>query len=213
MLRTALRTHATKILASVVLVSGAAGVAGLGTFGAFTDTTSADVEVSSAKRVDVLMNGTGDGLTVDAKGLIPGDTRLVALTLERPGDTAELSALTAVGTATGDSTLVDALKLDVQACSQPWTTTATTMTCGAKSSPVVVGSPVIGTSPRNWGPLGSWVNTLNTGGKVHLRVSLELPDTAVGHNAQGHAAALHYELRGEQRTGTAKVVPTTTVAR
>lgn len=209
MRRTLIRTHATKILASVVLVAGAAGVAGVGTFGAFTDTTSADVEVTSAKRVDVLMNGTGGGITVDAQGMIPGDSRLLALTLDRPADTAELSALTAVGSATGDSALLAALKLDVKACSVPWATTATTMTCAPGATAVSTSGVVTGTSPRNWGPLATWVNTLNAGNQVHLRVSLELPDTAAGHNAQGQAATVSYELRGEQRTGSAQVVSST----
>ncbi|MCW2852724.1 MAG: hypothetical protein JWM84_2388, partial [Nocardioides sp.] len=40
MKKSALTASSTKILASVVLVAGAASVAGLGTFGAFTSTTS-----------------------------------------------------------------------------------------------------------------------------------------------------------------------------
>ena len=67
--RPARRATATKVIASVALLAGAASVAGMGTFGAFTDTTTADQAVdhrhgrrstdaaprSSARRVD------GDG--------------------------------------------------------------------------------------------------------------------------------------------------------
>lgn len=41
------RKHPTKVHASVVLVAGAASVAGLGTFGAFISTTAASEAVSA----------------------------------------------------------------------------------------------------------------------------------------------------------------------
>ena len=48
-LSAALSSTAAKVCASVVLVGGAASVAGLGTYGSFTSTTTASESVSSGK--------------------------------------------------------------------------------------------------------------------------------------------------------------------
>ena len=59
------RKTAVKIFASVVLVSGAASVAAMGTYGSFTSTTSASENVSTGK---VVLNSAAGvrGLSVDA---------------------------------------------------------------------------------------------------------------------------------------------------
>ncbi|GAA4740014.1 hypothetical protein GCM10023350_25560 [Nocardioides endophyticus] len=68
---TTARRNAVKIFATVALVASAAAVAGIGTYGAYTGTTSADVSIGSAK-VSVLMNDDDQGIHVDAKGMVPG---------------------------------------------------------------------------------------------------------------------------------------------
>ena len=59
-------TTAAKVFASVVLVGGAASVAGLGTFGSFTSTTSASESVTAGKVV-MTLNGA------KARRPVPGE--------------------------------------------------------------------------------------------------------------------------------------------
>lgn len=63
-MRTLTRKNATKVFASVVLVAGAASVAGLGTYGSFTSTTSASETVTNGKVVIGLNQHSTLGTTV-----------------------------------------------------------------------------------------------------------------------------------------------------
>ena len=102
----ALRYPATavKIFASVVLVGGAASVAALGTYGSFTSTTSASETVSTGK---VVLNSAAGvrGLSVDATGLVPGDTVQRTVTLSRSNDTESFGSVKLTTTATTNNVL------------------------------------------------------------------------------------------------------------
>ena len=84
------RKNVTKVLASVVLVGGAASVAGLGTFGAFTSTTSATESVSAGRVVIDMTNQAARGLDIAASNLVPGDTIQRAVQLTRGVDHRDL---------------------------------------------------------------------------------------------------------------------------
>ncbi len=205
------RAHAVKALATVVLVAGAAGVAGIGTFGAYTDTTTADIAVSAAEKVDVRMNGEGGALSVPASGMVPGDQVAMLVSLTRAPGSAELATLQVSGTASQTNDLSRALRLDVERCSVPWTgaTCAGTVTqVHGLDSPTRSGATT-GTAPAAWLTSAGWVADLNADRAVHLRVVLELPDNAAGEAAQGQSTTLRYTLLGTQRAGrTTTVVPT-----
>ena len=91
-------TTAAKVFASVVLVGGAASVAGLGTFGSFTSTTDASAAVASGK-VEMTLNGATSAGLVQATGLVPGDSVQRAITLARSADSETFGSVTMTTTA------------------------------------------------------------------------------------------------------------------
>src|SRR5437868_1345418 len=94
------RTRTIKLLAALTVATSGAAVAGLGTFGSFTSTTSASHSVASGTVVIALgATGPANRLTVNASGLVPGDTVQRAFDLSNTGSEA-LASITATTTAT-----------------------------------------------------------------------------------------------------------------
>jgi spore coat-associated protein N len=195
-----------KMLATVVAVGGAAAVAGLGTLGTFTSTTSASEPVSSGT-VQITLGTAGTAtnrLTVGATGLVPGDTVQRAVDLAVTGDQ-DLSAVSLSTTATTSSVLdtdaTNGLQMVVDSCSVPWTESGTapayTYTCGGTSSVLVASRPVIGSNLSLSG-VGLTSGTTN-----HLRVTMALPTTA-DNTFQSKSSVLSFAFTGVQRTGTSR---------
>ena len=85
-----LKSTSSKVLASAALLAAAAGVAGMGTYGGFTTSTSASATVDSAT---VTLTGADSGtLNVQASQVIPGDTVQRTLSLVN-GGTLDLAAI------------------------------------------------------------------------------------------------------------------------
>lgn len=121
MLKTAGRKATTaKLLATVVLVGGAASVAGLGTFGAFTSTTKADQAVASGT-INLTLNGAKTVEFDDISGMVPGDMFQRPINLARGADDEKFGSLIITPNFTGDDDLVEALDVDVRTCSVAWT--------------------------------------------------------------------------------------------
>ena len=84
-----MKTTSGKILASVALVGTAAAVAGMGTYGAFTSTTSASQAVTAGTVVIALNEaGAANTLNVPVTGLLPGDSVEKIATLTNTGNSA-----------------------------------------------------------------------------------------------------------------------------
>ena len=198
----AFSTTSAKIFASVVLVGGAAGVAGLGTFGAFTDTTSASTSVSSGK-VDIgLTQHATLGTTVAAVDLVPGDTVQRAVTLTRSVDTEKFGSVlltTSAGTTNVLSTdATKGLQLTVDECSVAWTKVGATnqLSCSGTTTNVVASRAVIGTNLD----LAQATTSLNAvGAASNLRLQLVLPATA-DTPFQGLSNAITFTFDATQRT-------------
>lgn len=198
----AFSTTSAKILASVVLVGGAAGVAGLGTFGAFTDTTSASTSVASGK-VDIgLTQHATLGTTVAAADLVPGDTVHRAVTLTRSVDTEKFGSVlltTSAGTSNVLSTdATKGLQLSVDECSVAWTKVGTTnqLSCSGTTTNVVASRAVIGTNLD----LAQATTSLNAAGAAsNLRLQLVLPATA-DNTFQGLSNVITFTFDATQRT-------------
>lgn len=198
----AFSTTSAKIFASVVLVGGAAGVAGLGTFGAFTDTTSASTSVSSGK-VDIgLTQHATLGTTVAAADLVPGDTVQRAVTLTRSVDTEKFGSVlltTSAGTSNVlSSDATKGLQLTVDECSVAWTKVGTTnqLSCSGTTTNVVASRAVIGTNLD----LAAATTSLNaTGAASNLRLQLVLP-TAADNTFQGLSNVITFTFDATQRT-------------
>jgi spore coat-associated protein N len=206
MKKSALSKSSTKVLASVVLVAGAASVAGLGTFGAFTSTTSASEAVSTSKVVLGLTQHSALGTTVAATNMVPGDTVQRAVVLTRSSDTEAFGSVkltTAGGTANALTTdATDGLQLAVDQCSTGWTKAATTnaLTCGGTTTSIISARHVVGTNLD----LGAATTTLNSSAAAaNLRLTLSLPTTA-DNTFQGLANTVAFTFDATQRAAQAK---------
>lgn len=201
-----LKSTSGKILASAALIGATASVAGLGTYGAFTSTTSASESVASGT-VEVALGASGaaNRLSVGASGLIPGDTVQRAVTLTNQG-TQNLSAVGLTTTAAPSSKLdtdaANGLQLAIDACSTAWTEQGTapayTYTCSGTVTSVLASRPVVG-SGLQLANLAS----VTAGRSDNLRVTLTLP-TSADNTFQNISDTVAFAFTATQRSATAQ---------
>ncbi|GAA4381981.1 TasA family protein [Nocardioides caricicola] len=191
----ATKSAAVKVLASAALVGGAASVAGLGTFGAFTSTTSASQDVATGKVVLSSTSTFGTPVT----NMVPGDTIARTVTLTRSADTEAFGGvkLTTAGTSsnllTSDTT--NGLQLKVEECSVAWNNGA----CSGTTTTVVAQRGVVGATDI---PASTLAN-LNAAGKTaNLKVTLTLPATA-DNTFQGLQNTINFTFDATQRAAKA----------
>lgn len=195
------RSTSAKLLVTVLAVGGAVAVAGLGTFGSFTSTTSADASVSSGT-VTVALGTAGSAanrLTVAADGLVPGDTVQRAVDVDVTGDQ-DLGSLSLTTTAPTSSVLDtdvgNGLQVAIDACPAGWTETgaapAYTYSCATTPVPVLASRPVVGADLALAGI------DLTAGASNHLRVTMTLPASA-DNTFQGKSSVISFAFTGTQR--------------
>ena len=196
---------AVKVLASVVLVGGAASVAGLGTFGSFTSNTSASQAVGDGKVV-LTSAGGAQGMTVGASNLVPGDTVQRSVVLTRSSDTESFGSvkLTTAG-ATSNLLTTDAtngLRLKVDQCSVAWAKAANTndLTCSGTTTAVLPDRAVVGANTDLPVALASLNGSTATS---NLRVTLTLP-TAADNDFQGLSNSITFTFDATQRAAQAR---------
>lgn len=196
-----LKSTSSKVLASAALLAAAAGVAGMGTYGGFTASTSASTAVNSATvKLSVGADGSTNRLSVAAAGTVPGDTMQRAVTLTNAGDQAFPSiTFTTIATTSSilDTDAVNGLKLQIDACTVPWTEVGTapsfTYSCSGTTTTVVQKRAVIGANTL------TTLKSLLPGQTDNLRVSLTVPDTA--DNAfQGKNSTISFAFDAIQRS-------------
>jgi spore coat-associated protein N len=202
-----LKTTSGKVIASLALVGTAAGVAGLGTYGAFTSSTSASNTVASGSvSIALGATGTANRLSVAASGLVPGDTVQRVATLSNAASNQNLSAIT-LTTAASPTSLLDTnttmgLQVVVDACSVPWTEAGTapayTYTCTGTTTSVLASRSVIGANVA----LAN-LTSVTAGHTDNLRVTLTLPATA-DNTLQSQSSTVAFTFTGTQRTATAQ---------
>ena len=122
------RDTTRKVLGSLAVIGTAAAVAGLGTFGTFTDsTTPVSTELTTGT---VSINPTQPAAPIPATttGLLPGDSLTRPVTLVNDGNS-PLSSVALVVSTTNPSVLttdpVNGLQLTLKACSVAWTQAGT----------------------------------------------------------------------------------------
>jgi predicted ribosomally synthesized peptide with SipW-like signal peptide len=157
-------------MGSVGVVGVAAAVAGLGTFGAFTDSTSpAPVSIRSGV-VSIALSAADGTATVPLAftGVVPGASVTRVLDLVNDGDAALASIqLGTVATQSSilDSDRVNGLQMTVQSCSVAWTDD----TCAGDLRTLLASGPVVRdttlTDPAS----------LTAGVTDHLAVTVSLP--------------------------------------
>ena len=196
---------ARKVVGSLAILGTAAAVAGLGTYGNFTDsTTPVNTTVATGTlSINLTQPAGAYAIPVSVSGLVPGDSVTRAVNLVNDGDLA-MSSVSVVSTATAPSSLTtdttNGLQLSIKACSVAWTqggtASAPTYTCSAGER-ALMGGPVVNNvalfSPAS----------LNPGGTDYLTFSISLPTTA-DNSFQGKSAGISLSFTGAQRTGSAR---------
>ena len=192
-----------KVVGSVAIIGAAAAVAGMGTFGSFTDsTTPVDTTIQSGT-LSINANQTGYAVPVTTAGFVPGDSLTRAINLVNDGS-APLGSINFSSVATAGSVLttdtVNGLQLSLKSCSVPWTqggsASAPTYACSGTTQTLVNGPAV-----TNYGMVNP--ASLNAGGTDYLVFSISLP-TSADNTFQGKTASLSLSFTGVQRTGTAR---------
>jgi predicted ribosomally synthesized peptide with SipW-like signal peptide len=196
----------SKLLASAALVAAAASVAGLGTYGAFTSTTSASASVTSGT-VNIALGaaGTANRLTVASTGLVAGDTVQRAATLTNSGNQ-NLAAVTLTTAATTSSLLdtdtTNGLQAAIDKCSVPWTEAGTspayTYTCSGTTTPVLAARAIIGANLALTN-----LASVTAGSSDYLRVTSTLPASA-DNTFQAKSSVVDFTFTGTQRSATNK---------
>ena len=194
---------ARKVVGSLGVLGTAAAVAGMGTFGGFTDSTTPVATTIESGTLSINVAQQGYSVPVTTAGFLPGDSLTRAVNLVNDGNSA-LGSVTLGSTATASSVLTtdvtNGLQLAVKKCSVAWTQGGTaqapTYTCSGTET--LVGSgPVVSnlTLPG--------AAALNPGGTDYLTFSISLPTTA-DNTFQGKSASLSLTFTGTQRTGSAR---------
>jgi len=196
------RRSAVKIVGAISAVGAAVAVAGLGTFGNFTDSTSpVGTRVDSGVlSIDVSQPG---GASVPFSGgmMLAGDSRSAVIDLVNDGTT-PLSAVTLRSWATSSSVLdqdtVNGLQLSVESCSVAWTFGAGAPTCSGTSrlyftQPIVVNNVALTASAA-----------LAAGATDHLKLTAALPSSASGDAFEGATSNLNFQFTGTQTAGGAR---------
>ena len=198
----ATRRTTTRIVASLGVLGAAIAVAGMGTFGSFTDSTTpvgtrVDTGVLS---IALTPAASYASVPVTTGGLLPGDTQAMPFDLRNAG-TVDWSSVTFRSWATGssllDSNAEHGLQLSLQSCSQSWTVTGPgSYACGGQvdtfySGPILLETALAG------------ADTLRAGGVDHLMATISLPQTA-GNEFKGQSSALSFSFTATQRAGSAR---------
>ena len=195
-----------KLLASLAVVGAAASIAGLGTFAAFTSSTSAQNQALTSGTVSIIL-GAANRLTTGASGLVPGDTVERAVDITNNGTLAnsQVGSIALTTNASPNSLLdtdtTNGLQMQIDSCPVAWTESggpAYTYTCGGSTSVVLASRAVIGNSIAL-----SNMSAVTGGNTDHLRVKLTLP-AAAGNTLQTLSSTIGYVFTANQRTATSK---------
>jgi len=206
MIKTVFGGTGRKLLLSLGALGLAGALAGMGTFATFTASTS-DSQTVASGTVVIALGSTGastNRLTVNASGLVPGDTIQRSFDLSNTGSQ-DLASI-ALTTSASPSSLLDTdttngLQMVIDRCSAAWTESgsspAFSYSCSGSTSTIISSRAVIQSSLSMAG-----LSALTAGGTDHLRLTLTFPSSA-GATLQGLSSTLTYSFLGTQRAGSA----------
>lgn len=198
--RLVLRLSATQrlvIAASSLML--AVGLTGAGLYATFTTSATASHTASTAT-LSLTLGATGastNRLTVNASGLMPGDSYRRSFDLTNGGSNA-LTGITLTTSASPSSLLdtdtTNGLQMVVQACSQAWTESGTSpnfsYTCGGTTTSVLTTRAIIGSSIALSNMTATAINTTD-----HLLLTVTLPVSA-DDTFQGLSSTLSFSFNG-----------------
>jgi hypothetical protein len=192
-----------KVVGSLAVVGTAAAVAGLGTFGTFSDSTTPVSTTVQTGTVDINIAQPGGAVAVPAtvSGFVPGDSMSRAVNLSNNG-TSALSALTMAAQSGATNALVtdttNGLQLSVKTCSVAYTqngTTTPSYTCSGTERSLYSGQALVANQTL------TGLNSMTAGGVDYLTFTVSLP-TSAGNTFQGLTAPLNITFTGVQRNGS-----------
>jgi hypothetical protein len=195
--RPARRVTVARLVGSVGVLGAAAAVAGLGTFGAFTDSTTPAVVSLDSGVVSIDLSAADGTASVPLSfaGVVPGSSVTRAIDLVNDGSSALASVDLATAATTSsilDTDPVNGLQMSVQSCSVTWAAdgscTGTVRTLQA-AGPVVRSTTL--TAPAS----------LVAKATDHLAVTVALPASA-GDAFKQQSSQLALTFSAVQRAGT-----------
>ncbi|SDY87464.1 hypothetical protein SAMN05660209_03925 [Geodermatophilus africanus] len=195
------RATTRKVLGSLAVIGTAAAVAGLGTFGTFTDSTTPVTAQLTSGRVSIDLAQPAAPIPATITGLLPGDSLARTLSLVNDGDS-PLSSVALGVTTSNPSVLttdpVNGLQLTLRSCSIAWAqATATTYACGGAERLITTPGAAVGDRTLDT------PTSLTPGGTDHLLLTLSLPASA-DNTFQGRTSTLALTFSGVQRAATAR---------
>jgi hypothetical protein len=201
------RSTTRKVVGSLAIAGTAAAVAGLGTFGTFTDSTTPVATTVQTGTLDINLNTPAGGYSIPltTSNFVPGDSVSRAVNLSNDGSTA-LSTVTMASVSTGASSnlvtdTVNGLQLSLKSCSVAYTpggtAAAPTYSCSGTERSLYAGPAASGnvvlSNPASLAPAGV----------DYLVFSVSLP-TSADNTFQGKSASLSLTFTGTQRAAAAK---------
>jgi hypothetical protein len=189
------RPTAFKIAGSIAIAATAAAVAGLGTFGSVTDSSSPTPVAVQDGTVSIdLTAGDGSASVPLSFAVVPGSSSTKTINLVDDGSVALKSvslATTATTSSILDSDPTNGLQMSVESCSIAW---AADGTCAGAQRTVLASGPAVRTANLA-NPFG-----LVAGATDHLAVTLGLPATA-GDQFKSQTSSLSLTFTATQRDG------------
>jgi hypothetical protein len=200
------RSNTRKVVGSLAIAGTAAAVAGLGTFGTFTDSTTPVATTVQTGTLDINLNQPAGSysIPVTTANFVPGDSITRAVNLSNDGTTS-LSSVSLASVSTGTSNIlttdtVNGLQLALKACSVAWTqggtASAPAYTCSGTERSLYAGPAAASLVLSN-------PASLNPGGVDNLVFAISLP-TSADNTFQNKSASLSITFTGTQRAAAAK---------
>ena len=197
------RRTRTRIAASVAVLGAAASVAGLGTFGTFTDSTTPVVTRTDTGVLSIALTEAAHTATLslfDRGVFLAGDVESSPIDLVNDGNAA-LSELRLGSVATASSVLdtdrVNGLQLVVESCSEAWDPADGGWVCGGTTTRHYAGPVVTDVAL-------SGAASLAPGGTDHLLLTASLPSTTTAEMVEGATSSLDFVFSAAQRAGVAQ---------
>jgi hypothetical protein len=209
-----------KALLSVLILAVLSTFLTVGTFALFTASTASPNNLFATGTVS-LSNSNSAGATATLSNMLPGDSASGLVTVSNNGTEDVTSYALATSVSGGTNVLTtdatNGLQLWVARCSQAWTGSGASATCGGTQTDAVgsSASPVAITSGSPFS-LGSALCTSNAAvtaairtargttcsqtGSDYLKVRVSLPSSA-GNTFQGLSTTLTFTFQGSQATG------------
>jgi hypothetical protein len=196
------RTRA-RVAASVAVLGVTGAVAGLATYGTFTDSTSPVVTTTATGVLSIDLTKAAGAATLSLfpnGGFLAGDSESSPVDLVNDGTTA-LSEVSLASRATTSSALDtdpdDGLQLTVRDCSTDWARVDGAWSCAGTASTLYSGRILLDAALPG-------LDSLAPGGVDHLLLTATLPASADDEAVAGASSALDFTFSAVQRGGTAR---------